>query len=347
MVLCSKIRASQGRILLCGLAVLFMLVLASPAIARSPTIKNIQSSDTIFLYERNLDISALHGNTGSPVVYLKHYSDFTGMTVDNSIAIGNENSYTVLPAEVGGIYGAYYAWNAAGLIDDGSGGSHQYYYVDIQEPLVTLGVVLADPYHVDSVEGLTISQTTPLAFRITSPKVGSTYHVGNLYPAQVSIVLIGPAGAETTLFGGVNHVNINVSATQFYSDDPGRVGSFTLEQQDPGTYQFQAKWTNPLEFAEEATDSNIVSFTIRGNPTTIPATSAPTTPPTVTTTVTTPPTTVPVTTVTVTTIPTTQPTTVVTTVPVTTPPTTAAPLPAVLVLAALGAVAFLIIAKKR
>jgi hypothetical protein len=346
MVRCGE--GKQGRILLFGVvSVLVVILLVAPSAGRSPTIKDIQSSDLIFVYERNLDLSALHGNSGTVVSSLRHYSDFTAGAVDNTIFIGDENAYTVLAAEVGGVYGPYYAWNASGLIDDGTGGTHRYYYVDIQEPAVALDVVLAAPNHVYSVEGLTISQTTPLAFKVTAPRVGSGYHAGDLYPAQVSIVLRGPEGAERTLIGGVNHVGLNVSATQFYTDDPGRVGYFDLSTQDAGTYSFQAKWTNPPEFADEAMDSNIVTFSIRGNPTDTAPTTAPTQSPTmtVTTAMTTPaetgtttvPTTAPSTTTTMTTVPPTVPSTTT---------TTAAPLPVGCVLVALGAAGYLALKKR-
>ncbi|MDI6720079.1 MAG: DUF3821 domain-containing protein [Methanomicrobiales archaeon] len=302
-----------------ALAVLLaVVVLVLPAAARGPTIKDIQPGDTVFVHERGLNLAAL-GGAGDDLASLVHYRDFSRQVIDRTIPVDDPGDFELLEFEVDGTYGIYYAWNRSGLIRSGDGVP---VHVDIQEPRLALDVVLAAPYHQDSVQGLTISSGTLIAFEITSPRVGTQYRIDNTYPAQVDIVFLRPGGAETTVIGGRDMSGLNVSASRFYTDDPGRAGAVSLSGLEPGTYTFQARWRAPQEFADYAQDSNVVNFTVRGRPG-VTITVSPTTPtetaPPPTTEPTTPPATLPTTAET--TPPTTPPAT-----ETTVPPTTQAPL---------------------
>jgi cytoskeletal protein RodZ len=157
----------------------------------------------------------------------------------------------------------------------------------------------------------------------------------------VDIVVTTPGGGKLSVFQGRDFRGLNISSTEFYTDDPGRPGAFTFEGLEAGTYRAQAEWRTPGTFDSQAPDSNILSWNIGKTPTPTPTTPKPTTPPT----------TSPTPSVTGTTTQTVAPTTEATTAPpVTTPATTpattepaATPAPLEPVLA-LGAVALLALA---
>jgi hypothetical protein len=315
---------------------LIIVMLVSPAYARAPTVKDIQSGDTIFLYEQNLNITALHGSTpGAAVRSLHHYSDVAAQASDNTIIVVDETNFDILDADVGGTYGPYYAWGDTGPILEGG----RALFVDIEQPALSLDVVLASPNHVESVQGLSISQGTSVAFKITAPRVGSSYRAVGVSPAQVDVVLMRPGGSETTFFGGREFSGLNVTGTQFFTDDPGMPGPFSLAGLEAGSYSFQARWRTPQEFADYAKDSDPVSFTVRGSPGGVTITQTTTAGTTTTTVATTAPTTAATT---VATTPTTQttspamtsPPTTATTAPTTSP--TQAPAPIAAGLAAFG-----------
>ncbi|RXE56780.1 hypothetical protein ABH15_01010 [Methanoculleus taiwanensis] len=312
-------------LLLCTLALSLCI---TPAGARSPTINDIQPYDTIFVYEEDLDLTALRNQTtDNPITALRKYQDDNpARSLVNDIDVPDDTDFTLLPIEVGDEYGVYYAFNPT------DGVTRQ---ILIREPMVFLDVVLANPYHTESVSGLTISENTPLAFKIISPDVGAFYHAGTTYPATVDLVITSPGGAESTIIGGRDMSGINLTASQVYTDDPGQPGAFSLSQLEQGTYSVQARWSEPQSFADSAEDSEPVTFTV-GNrvgvntgtptpaPTTVPATGTPTPVPTVTTPATT--------------APTTPATTATTAAPATTEPTpTATPVSLATVIGALGA----------
>ncbi len=227
-------------LLLCTLA---LSLCAAPAGARSPNINDIQPYDTIFVYEENLNLSALRNQTtNTPITALRKYQDDNpARSLINDIAVSDDTDFTLQPIEVGDMYGVYYAFSPT------DGVTRQ---ILIREPTVFLDVVLANPYHADSVDGLTISENTPLAFKIISPDVGSSYHAGTTYPATVELVITSPGGAQSTIIGGRDMSSINLTASQVYTDDPGNPGAFSLTGLEQGTYSVQARWNEPQSFAD-------------------------------------------------------------------------------------------------
>jgi len=279
------------------LAVLIIVpvLMAFPSAARAPGIQDIQPGDMVFIYEQNLDLTGLR--TGGQVVTAlrKYDQDNPTMALLREVPVQDDTSFTFIPAAFGDMLGIYYAFNAT----QGTMGS---VYVNV--PSVTVDAVLANPYHSDSIQGLSIPSDTAIAFKITSIDVGGSYHAGSLYPATVDLVLTTPGGAQLTTIQGRDFSAMNVSSQVFYTDDPGRPGAISLQGLGTGTFSVQAQWRDPESFHDQAPYSNVLTFSI-GN--TIGFSPTPT--PVVT----------PVTTLT--TVPTTAATTQVTTLP--TPETTA------------------------
>jgi len=311
------------------LAVCLLALSAGQAGARGPAINDIQPYDTIFVYEEGLDLTQLRDPaTNNRVTELRKYqNDDPNRGATRSIPVPDDTNFEVQEFQVREDYGTYYAFNPT------DGATAQ---VMIREPRLFLDVVLADPYHNEPLEGLTVSPNTRIAFRVSAPDVGAFYEAGGVYPATIDIVLTTPGGAETTRIGGVNLAGLNVSSTRFYTDDPARPGAVRLgDIGRPGTYSVRAVWRTPSGFDAYAPDSEPVTFTVANRigvdttATPTPAATVTATPTATPTPTTAPPTTVP------TTEPTETPTPTATTEPAT-PTPTAAPLPAAQAVAAVG-----------
>ena len=244
-----------------------LLLIAVPATARTGSIRAIDNADTIFLYEENLDISGLRSGANPVTLLRKFVYDKPGKAILQEITVQDDASFTVYASSVGGELGIYYGYNPT----DGNTGK----YVRIDEPKVEIDAVLADPYHTDSIEGLNIPDTTRVAFKVIAPRVAASYRYGTVYPATVDIVVTTPGGAELNIFQGRDFRGLNISSTEFYTDDPVRPGAFTFEGLEQGMYRVQAKWRTPTTFDSQAPDSNTLSWNIGGSTT---ATTTPTTP---------------------------------------------------------------------
>lgn len=296
------------------LAVCIIALCVGQAGARGPTINDIQPHDTIFVYEEGLNLTQLRDPaTNNPVTELRRYQDYNpDRGIERSIPVGDDTNFEVQEFQVREDYGTYYAFNPT------DGATAQ---VMIREPMLFLDVVLANPYHNEPLEGLTVSPNTRIAFRVSAPDVGAFYQAGGVYPATIDLVLTTPGGAETTMIGGVNMAGLNVSSTRFYTDDPARPGAVRLgDIGRPGEYSVRAVWRTPSGFDAYAPDSAPVTFTV-ANRVGVDTTATPIPTATVTATPTTAPTETP------------PPT--ATTEPAT-PTPTAAPLPAALAVAAVG-----------
>jgi hypothetical protein len=305
-------RSSSRQGIHCGLVSLgiVLIVLSTFVIYSSSArtdIRHIGVGDTIFVYEQNLDITGLRTGANPITALRKYQDDNPTLALLREVPVQDDTSFNPIPEAFGDLLGVYYAFNPT----DGAMNS-----VLIAEPSVSIDAVLASPNHSDSIRGLTVSEKTRIAFKIVSVEVGSAYHAGALFPATVDIVLTSPGGAQVTSIQGIDFSRMNVSAQQFYTDDPGRPGAITFEGLGAGSYTVQVKWHDPVSFDMQAPDSNIYSFSIGGTTisttttsppaptavmttqpatTLIPATMPATTPP-VTPTATVPPTTQPATT---------------------------------------------------
>lgn len=240
-------------ILTAGIVLVLLSFPVCPAAART-TIQGIQPGDMIFVYEEHLDLTGLRTG-GNTITSLRKYQDDspTRGAVLREIPVPDDTNFSPVPEAFGNLLGIYYAWNQTG----GAMNS-----VVVRSPSVSIDAVLASPNHSDSIKGLTIPEDTAIAFKIVSTDVGAFYHAGALYPATVDLVLTAPGGAQLTTIGGKDFSKMNVSAQVFYTDDPGRPGTITLQGLGTGTFSVQAKWSTPPSFDAQAPDSNALTFVI-------------------------------------------------------------------------------------
>ncbi|MDD1677395.1 MAG: DUF3821 domain-containing protein, partial [Methanomicrobiales archaeon] len=226
------------------------LVIATPVSARVNA-NVIQNGNTIFVYETGLDLA----NVSADITSLRHYSDFTAGTVDNTISVGNVNSFSVLSSDVAGIYGTYYAWNNSGLLN----GTGTYRYVDIKLPSLTTDVVL-NTSHVDSVNGKSITRASPIAFKISN-NVAAAFPATAIQTVQIEVTT--PDGGKITTFGNVAMGAVQLTASQIFTDTVSGTGAANdLTDVSPGTYTALAKWPSTSPFYKQNVDSNTVSFTV-------------------------------------------------------------------------------------
>ncbi|MDD1669276.1 MAG: DUF3821 domain-containing protein [Methanomicrobiales archaeon] len=292
-----------------GIALILLATFAVFPSAARTDIQHIGVGDTIFVYEQNIDITGLRTGANPVTALRKYQEDNPAKELLREVGVLDDTSFSPIPEIFGGLYGLYFAFNPT------DGNMHS---VRVTVPSVSIDAVLASPNHTDSIQGLTLHDTgTHIAFKIISSDVGAYYHAGALYPATIDIVLTTPGGAQLTTIQGKDLSRMNMSAQVFYTDDPGRPGAISFENLEEGTYTVQAKWHDPASFDMQASDSNILSFSIGGK--TITVTTGQPTPITVTPTrtATTP---VPVTTTTTTPVPSLPPSTPPVTQPVTTLP---------------------------
>lgn len=325
------------KLLLILIAVICAAVVA-PALARGSQINDILPEDTIFVYENNLDLTGLQNQiTHNNITVLREYTDGDpNKGIINEIPVSSDADFDLPDFLVTDTPATYYAYNPTDGVTD---------WIRIDMPELSISTTLAAPYHVDSVEGLSLPWDTDIAFKVVSANVGNYYHVGSTYPASVDIILTTPGGAETTVIGGISFTDLTVSSSQFYTDDPGRPGPVSLDFKESGLYKVRAEWNSPKTFADYAPASNVVTFSVSDRvgvdttvPTTVPAT-IPATEPTVV-----------VTTVKPTPLPTTVETPLTTTVPVTAETTAPTQAPAGLftvVVGCIGGICIISMLKKR
>ncbi|MCP1715346.1 cell division septation protein DedD [Methanocalculus alkaliphilus] len=262
-----------------GVTLLIVFILAvslitHSAMARGPGISDIQPGDTIFIWERDLDLTQLRNTTtNNPVESLQRYRDDNpSKAILDTIPVSDDTSFHVLDVEVLEVPATYFAYSSA----DGAGAS-----IRIERPGLEIDVVLASPYHHESTEGITIPETTRLAVKIISSRVAAHYRVGNHYPATVTVIFTGPDGGETWVVDGMDFSNINITSPVMYTDEV--VGSFTSQQLGRGGHSIRVIWENPQGFADYAPESNTITYQVRGvtptptpTPEPTPATPTPT-----------------------------------------------------------------------
>lgn len=320
---------------LCCTFLLLAATFAAPVMARGTTISDIRPGDTVFVYETGLDLTALrNATTDNPVTALQRFNDDDPKKgLINTVPVADDTNFDLIDASMGDDTGLYFAYNSQDGITN---------RIYIRYPEVSIDAVLAAPNHAERIEGISVPTGTEIAFRVISSDVGTYYTAGETR-AAVELVLTTPGGAEMTSFGGRDFSNLPIDGSLFYTDDPGRPGPVALEDLEQGMYRVQARWTSPQGFADDAEDSNVITFSVGdrvGVNTTTPTTAATTAPTTVPTMAVTTETTAPETTATTpsqTTAATTE-----TTVPVTTMTQASGTL-----IPALGAAALLLFALRR
>jgi Predicted solute binding protein len=242
------------------LAALTVALLVAPAAARTGY-DGIVSGDTIFIYEKGLNVTSFTGT----VTRFVHYDDVTTFAVDDVIAVTDEGNFNV-PSTVKFPGGVYYASGAAL-------GNTEFVIIDMPE--ISIDVVNGDTL-VDKLNDRIITKGTPITFRITS-NVPAGFNDANFIP-YVELRFTTPDGGQTRIFGvnatgaDINYARVNLTGVDFYvSNVPGFDPSDTTTVTS-GLWQVNARWpaNNALtpdaneffDFYGEGLDSAVRSFTI-------------------------------------------------------------------------------------
>ncbi|GAA5263196.1 MEMAR_RS02690 family S-layer glycoprotein [Methanocalculus sp. MC3] len=243
-------------------------LLVAPAVARYPGIGDIKNGDTIFVYEKSLNVTGLNGSAATDVTAFRRYSeDNPSKALLNEIPVDTATNFELLEAAVSGQSGVYYAWNGTAVIT-GNGGALDYQSIVIRQPALTadvrLWVTTATPQmKPDSLDGKTVTKDTLLAFKVGS-QVGSYYRAaGSTVNATVKVEITTPGGAKLTSFGGLDLASLNVSSSEFNTT------AAVLTDVAAGTYTAQVKWVSPDGFSDYAASSNTASFTVESRVTSI------------------------------------------------------------------------------
>lgn len=234
------------------IAAVFLVAVAMvimPAAARTTT--DINSGDTIFLYEQNLNLTPVNSSASFTLNYYK--DDDTTSGIDTTINVNDPSDFSLMEdvaSKVGTKTGRYFVDNS------------KTEYVWIKKPAVTLKVVLASPNHSDSVAGKTVTSNSAIAYQLIASDVGgSTVNSTSGY-ATVNIEVTTPSGGVVKELGGVNLAGIELNKSNVYTDDVRAAIDLSAGNLDSGTYTAIAKWATPGGFDNYADDSNTVSFTL-------------------------------------------------------------------------------------
>ncbi|WP_298668519.1 DUF3821 domain-containing protein, partial [uncultured Methanofollis sp.] len=136
-------------------------MLVMPATARE-NVPGVAAGQTVFLYEENLNLSALTpaGAENFTLVHFTNDDTDSGVAVD--IDVNDPKDVDLMEAiasKVGSNTGRYFVNDKAGQ------------YIYIKKPAVQLKPVLADS-HSDSIDGKTVSSSAQIAFQLIAPDVG-------------------------------------------------------------------------------------------------------------------------------------------------------------------------------
>jgi len=153
---------------------------------------------------------------------------------------------------VGTTTGTYYVFGSSPFNPAGAAGT---VVVDIAD--VTLDVVLNDTL-VDTVNGKSITRTTPLAFKLTNNLAGfSGLPVSDQPRMKIEVNL--PGGGTTTKIGEKDLSKVLVNGSTVY------IYNVSLDGYEAGTYTAQAKWYDKgpgASFYGKGYDSNTVTFDV-------------------------------------------------------------------------------------
>jgi len=249
-------------VVLIAIAALF----AAPAAART-SLNTIEPGDTVFVYETGLNVAALAPNgsgvlpTDLPTKFVKYSND----NPDHSIS-GGGVELSEIPCDSPGVLSVlsepaysnsiWYAWNI-NYNDPNTGHVNRSAYISIRDPDVSLDAVLATS-HVDSVNGKSVTRSTPLSFKIVSTYVSSYYRVGSTAFGQVDVQVTTPGGGIVAVFGtpSVDMRNTNLTGTVLFTLP------IYLSTVQAGQYTAKAVWTTAMPWYNQISNSNVVTFTV-------------------------------------------------------------------------------------
>ena len=234
---------SMTKLMVVAMVLVAALVVA-PAAARDTAIST--NGANVFIGEEDLNFT-YSVPAGETVAKWVHYSDPSAGTVDKTLSATNGN---ITRLDKGIPTGSYYVFTNAATADTANR-STSIGYVNVQEPSVTLDVVLNSSGQVtkDSLNGKTVTRDTLVAFKL----VNNLY---NLPGAAMNIEVTLPGGGVTTEFGGQPLKNIPANGVDQF------VNPVNLSAVSAGTYTAQAKWPSTADFYGKGYDSNTVTFEV-------------------------------------------------------------------------------------
>jgi len=217
-------------------AMLLVAALVVAPVAAAP--RSINSGETIYVGEENLDLSAIFDTPSGTLVYAP------GESNQKSIRVGDINSFDLLSTSVGGTSGYWYAYNATTApAKDGDGNVGNVY---IEVPSSSLGVVLGTS--TTSVDGKSVTRGQSISFRLTNNLEGIT-------GAEMDIEVTTPGGGTVTTFEGVNLSRLAVTTKN----------SPTINLTDAVTGTYTAKGVlKDVDKVSGSTgfDTNVVTFEV-------------------------------------------------------------------------------------
>jgi PGF-CTERM protein len=268
-------------------AVVVIALLAVPAMARSPTLKDVNATDVIFVYETGLNVKDVgpNGDVLPPTKFVKFAND----QPDKTVAGGGQQlaeivcdspgvlSVNTVPAYMG----IWFGWNSS-FTSPTTGNVSGAKYIQIQRADVTLDTVL-NASHTDSIAGKSVTRDTNITFKLISNYAGNYFKTAaGTYAAKVNIELTTPGGGKVAVFGfgatenGVGDLRaITLNGSVEYVDSlptgsqPFVNGATDLTNVEAGTYTATAKWTTTMPWYNLESNSNAVTFTVLSKPITI------------------------------------------------------------------------------
>jgi len=258
-------------------AVVVVALLAVPAMARGPTIKDIMPTDTVFVFETGLNVSNVSPGSALLAFPATKFVKYQNDQPDSTVAGGGQQ-LAEIPCDAAGVLsvntappylGIWYAWNAS-FGGGNLGHVDKNMYIQIQHADVTLDAVL-NASHTDSIAGKSVTRDTDIAFKLISTYAGNYYKYSNnsitVYAALVNIELATPGGGKIQIFGNnaVDLRNLALVGSVEYTDSLPVCADFNvtclsgvgggvetgtsidLTNVEAGTYTATAKWveTNP------------------------------------------------------------------------------------------------------
>jgi PGF-CTERM protein len=269
-------------------AVVLVALLAVPAMARGPTIKDINSTDVVFVYETGVNVADIAPD-GTSNTYPTKFVKFASDQPDSTVAGGGQQlaeivcdspgvlSVNTVPAYMG----IWFGWNKS-YISPKTGNVSAAKYIQIQRADVTLDAVL-NVSHTDGIAGKSVTRDTNIAFKLISNYAGNYFKTADgTYAAKVNIELTTPGGGKIQVFGynsvpgGVGDLRaITLNGSVQYTDTlpTGSQtfvnGAIDLTNVEAGTYTATAKWTTTMPWYNLESNSNAVTFTVLSKPITI------------------------------------------------------------------------------
>ncbi|NVO66658.1 MEMAR_RS02690 family S-layer glycoprotein [Methanofollis tationis] len=220
-----------------------VLLLAAAMLVMPASARVVANGGTVFDYETGLNLSAFVAN-GDQLA--KYTDDDPTKGQIFSVPVANATAFDLTQIDMQGNYGTYF--HVQNL-------THKIY---IRDPTVSFNAVLQDDV-TSSIAGKTVTKNTVIAFRFDATEVG-TYLTG-ADVATVNVEIVTPGG------GTIRQINNATGVPQVFMDlrlDAPRTyfNNIDISQLEAGTYTAKAVWATPQGFADYATDSNSVSFTV-------------------------------------------------------------------------------------